>query len=251
MTLVGSAGRPVGRFQTETALRQLAGVEVLIADAGGRRRGAPDDPAVVALRPRLDAAAAIARAAWPPSRPTCATSCCRQRRRGPARGVALRREDAPHHAIRDPDAGSDHGRGRARVRGDPARDGPHRARAVAGLAGRCATARGRRASSSAACWTRSPRSIPKPPTCSTSAARRTPGSRRSAWSGPHRPRRRSARDPVDAGLLRAFGGAMLSSPGPLDRARRRSSRSPRCPTTGARSSASRTSARTTTGCSGC
>ena len=60
-TLVGSADRPVGRFQTETALRQLAGVEVLIADAVSAAEGASADPAVVALRPRLDAAAVTAR----------------------------------------------------------------------------------------------------------------------------------------------------------------------------------------------
>jgi uncharacterized protein (DUF885 family) len=62
-TLVGDAGRPVGRFQTETALRQLAGIEELISDALSAAEGAPDDPAVAALRPRLEAAATTARAA--------------------------------------------------------------------------------------------------------------------------------------------------------------------------------------------
>ena len=62
-TLVGDAGRPVGRFQTETALRQLAGVEVLIADAVSAVDEASADPAIATLRPRLDVAAATARAA--------------------------------------------------------------------------------------------------------------------------------------------------------------------------------------------
>jgi uncharacterized protein (DUF885 family) len=57
-------GRPVGRFQTETALEQLPGVAELIGDAlGDAERAAPDDPAVAALRPRLEAAAAAARSA--------------------------------------------------------------------------------------------------------------------------------------------------------------------------------------------
>jgi len=62
-SLVGDAGRPVGRFQTETALRQLPGIEELIADAVRAVEGAADDPAVAALRPRLDAAAETARRA--------------------------------------------------------------------------------------------------------------------------------------------------------------------------------------------
>ena len=60
--LVGADdGRPVGRFQTETALEQAAGIDELIADALAATED--DDPAVVALRPRLTAAAAAARAA--------------------------------------------------------------------------------------------------------------------------------------------------------------------------------------------
>ncbi len=60
--LVGHAGRLVGRFQTETALRQLSGVEALIADALETVE-ASSDPAVAALDGRLTAAAAGARAA--------------------------------------------------------------------------------------------------------------------------------------------------------------------------------------------
>ena len=74
---------------------------------------------------------------WPPSRPTCATSSCPPATGEGRLGAALfAREDAPHDAIRDAHAGADHGRGRARVRGDPGRDGPPGARALAGLAGR-------------------------------------------------------------------------------------------------------------------
>lgn len=61
--LVGHRGRPVGRFQTETALRQLPGIEELIADALRAAEGATDDPAVGALTTRLTAAAATARRA--------------------------------------------------------------------------------------------------------------------------------------------------------------------------------------------
>ena len=60
--LVGHAGRPVGRFQTETAIKQLAGVEELIGDALRTADGSTD-PAVAAVRPRLVAAAAVARTA--------------------------------------------------------------------------------------------------------------------------------------------------------------------------------------------
>jgi uncharacterized protein (DUF885 family) len=58
-------GRPVGRLQTETAIAQLPGVLELIDDAlaEAERGGAEGDPAVAALRPRLDAAAVAARGA--------------------------------------------------------------------------------------------------------------------------------------------------------------------------------------------
>jgi uncharacterized protein (DUF885 family) len=63
-TLVGEAGRPVGRFQTETALRQLAGIEELIGDAlSAAQEAAADDPEVASLRMRLEAAATTARTA--------------------------------------------------------------------------------------------------------------------------------------------------------------------------------------------
>jgi uncharacterized protein (DUF885 family) len=63
-TLVGVPGRPVGRFQTETALKQLPGVDELIAEAlSSAEAAAPTDPAIEALLPRLIAAADTARAA--------------------------------------------------------------------------------------------------------------------------------------------------------------------------------------------
>ena len=61
--IVGVDGRPVGRFQTETALKQLAGVTELIGDALAEADGHADDPAVAAVTPRLRAAAESARAA--------------------------------------------------------------------------------------------------------------------------------------------------------------------------------------------
>ena len=57
-------GRPVGRFQTETALEQLPGIAELVGDAlGEAQSAAPDDAAVAALLPRLQAAADAARTA--------------------------------------------------------------------------------------------------------------------------------------------------------------------------------------------
>ncbi len=63
VNLVGHGGRQVGRFQTETALKQLPGVEELIGDALAAVAGATDNPAVAALAPRMTAAADSARRA--------------------------------------------------------------------------------------------------------------------------------------------------------------------------------------------
>jgi uncharacterized protein (DUF885 family) len=64
VALVGHAGRPVGRFQTETAVNQLPGVVALIDEALGAAEAVREsDPAVAAVIPRLEAAAATARAA--------------------------------------------------------------------------------------------------------------------------------------------------------------------------------------------
>jgi uncharacterized protein (DUF885 family) len=63
-SLVGHAGRPVGRFQTETALKQLPGIEELIAGAlTAAAEASASDAAVAAVQPRLTAAAETARAA--------------------------------------------------------------------------------------------------------------------------------------------------------------------------------------------
>ncbi len=62
--LVGNGGRPVGRLQTEIALRQLPGITELIGDAlVDAERTAPGDAAVAAIRPRLEAAATTAKGA--------------------------------------------------------------------------------------------------------------------------------------------------------------------------------------------
>ncbi len=62
--LVGHAGRPVSRFHAETALKQLPGIADLIGDAvSAAEVAAPDDPAVAGLLPRLRADAEAARAA--------------------------------------------------------------------------------------------------------------------------------------------------------------------------------------------
>jgi uncharacterized protein (DUF885 family) len=59
--IVGRPDRPVSRFHTETALRQLGGVTELADEAiETGRAAAPDDPAVAAVLPRLEAAARIA-----------------------------------------------------------------------------------------------------------------------------------------------------------------------------------------------
>jgi uncharacterized protein (DUF885 family) len=63
-TLIGMADRPIGRFQTETALKQLPGIDELIADAlTAAEAAAPTDPAVAAVLPHLIASAETARAA--------------------------------------------------------------------------------------------------------------------------------------------------------------------------------------------
>jgi uncharacterized protein (DUF885 family) len=61
--LVGHGERPVSRFHTETALRQLPGIDELIGDALGEADRTAFDPAIATVRPRLDAAAAAAREA--------------------------------------------------------------------------------------------------------------------------------------------------------------------------------------------
>jgi uncharacterized protein (DUF885 family) len=62
-SLVGIDGRPVSRFHAETALAQLPGVAELADDAIREAEAHADDPAVAAVTPRLRAAAETARAA--------------------------------------------------------------------------------------------------------------------------------------------------------------------------------------------
>ncbi len=62
--IVGTPDRPVSRFHTETALGQLAGVGELADDAVREAEGAAaEDPSVAAVLPRLRQAAALAKAA--------------------------------------------------------------------------------------------------------------------------------------------------------------------------------------------
>jgi uncharacterized protein (DUF885 family) len=61
--LVGLPDRPVGRFQTEAALRQLPGIGEQIDEALTAAQGATNDTDVAALLPRLTTAAATARQA--------------------------------------------------------------------------------------------------------------------------------------------------------------------------------------------
>ena len=128
-SLVGHAGRPVGRFQTETALKQLAGIGELVDDAprrppttprhrrGCRGAGAPPDGRG-RDRPRGDR---------PLRGPSARRGPARERGRGPPRPRALRGQDAPHDALRGAHPRPDPRRRRARVRRGPRRDGPARA----------------------------------------------------------------------------------------------------------------------------
>jgi len=61
--LVGTATRPVSRFHAETAVKQIAGIGELADEAVTAGEAARDDPAVSALMPRLRSAAETAKAA--------------------------------------------------------------------------------------------------------------------------------------------------------------------------------------------
>jgi uncharacterized protein (DUF885 family) len=59
--LVGHGGRPVSRFHAETALKQLPGIGDLVGEGlSAGEAAAPDDPSVAAVLPRLRAAAETA-----------------------------------------------------------------------------------------------------------------------------------------------------------------------------------------------
>ncbi len=61
--LVGTDDRPVSRFHTEIAIKQLAGIGELVDEAVAAAEASPDDAAVRAIEPRLREAATTARAA--------------------------------------------------------------------------------------------------------------------------------------------------------------------------------------------
>ncbi len=253
--LVGTPDRPVGRFQTETALRQLPGIDELIADAlAAAEAAAPTDPAVAAspappdrAPPRWPRAAidaferhlrevvlprATARAVSGPScsRPRCATRC------GPRRSP--RSGSWPLPSASTAPSGP-------RWSGSPASCGRPGA----------ATSRPRttRAPSSAASSTRSRSSTRRPHDlldfCRAENARIEAFCR---GAGPHRADRRAARDPVDAGLparvrWRDARLARTARQGPEGVLRDH----PDARRLGRGATPSRTCARTTTGCSGC
>jgi uncharacterized protein (DUF885 family) len=61
--LVGAGDRPVSRFHAETALRQLPGIAELADDAVAAGEAVPDDAATAAVMPRLRAAGDLAKTA--------------------------------------------------------------------------------------------------------------------------------------------------------------------------------------------
>ena len=105
-----------------------------------------------------------------------------ERRRGPARSRAVRGEDAPHDALGDAHPGAHPGRRRTGVRRGPGGDGPPRPRAVAGLARRRARPDDDGALVRGVLDAIAFEHPDAPTSCSTSVARRTPGSRPSAPS---------------------------------------------------------------------
>jgi uncharacterized protein (DUF885 family) len=62
--VIGASPRPVARFHTENAIRQIGGLSELADDAVRAAEAGSADPAVAALAPRVRAAAAVATAAF-------------------------------------------------------------------------------------------------------------------------------------------------------------------------------------------
>ena len=240
--LAGDAGRPVARFHTETALKQLAGLIELVDELSppGRRARRPTPPSP---RPPRLRAAGRRRAPCRRSRPTSATwSCPRSKgegRLGPELFAAKMR-----HTMRlgGADAGADPRRAEREfdaVRGEMIR----LAREV---------------------WPRWLGGEPSP-----DEDRALVRAVLDEIAGEHPAadglldfcraelriesfcRERNviglADEPLDIRwtpvFLRAFGGAMLDAPGPLDRGQKASSRSRRSPTSGRPRKPSRTCAR--------
>ena len=130
---------------------------------------------------------------------------------------ALRGQDAPHDALGDADAGADPGRRRARIRRRPRRDGPPRPRPVAGVVP------GRPIPDDEARLVRGvldaialehPKADDLLDFCRAENARIEAFCAETDLIG-------LADEPLEIQwtpvFLRAFGGAMLSSPGPLDK----------------------------------
>ncbi len=180
--LVGVEGRPVGRFQTEAALRQLPGITELIDDAVAEADGAASDAAVVALTPRLREAAATAKAAL-----GAFETHLRDVVLPASEGDGLLGRDLfarkMRHTMRSDELTAE------RILAAAEREYPRSVPRWSGwpaTCGRRGAATGRSpmttARSSAGSSTRSPPSTPRPTTSSTGAARRPRGSRRSAPS---------------------------------------------------------------------
>ena len=207
----------MSRLHTEIALEHLPGIGELCDEALAMAAAADDDGELATVRARLEPA--TARGPQPPWRRTPGTwrtTCSRPRRAK----VALARTST-RRSCATPSASTSRRRRRGarppRVRRRPGRDGPHRARDVADLRDRCRADRRRHASSGPRSTT-SPPITRRPRRSSTSAAPSSTASRRSAASGtssgsPTSP----SRSPGRPSFLRAFGGAMLMAPGPLDR----------------------------------
>ena len=169
-------GRPVGRFQTETALEPAAGRRRAHRRTRWpqRRRRRPADPAVAAVRPRLEPRPTTARAGRSPtSRRTCATSSCRASEGEGRLGADLFARKL-RHTMRSEDAHAG-----ADPRPRPSASSPPSGRRWSGsrgelwptLAPRTSRRPTTTARSSAASSTRSPASTRRPTSCSTSAAR--------------------------------------------------------------------------------
>ena len=189
-----SSGRAGGRSPGSTPrppIRQIAGIGELADEAVAAAEAAPDDPAVAALLPRLRAAADTApQRPWRASRRTSATSSCRPPRGRAGSGRSSSPQKLRHTLRVDLTTARRPRPGRAGVRGRPRRDGPARPRALADLARRI-----RPMPSAPADGDASRRRQPdrpgrprrdrrgasrRPRSCSTTAARRSPASRRSA-----------------------------------------------------------------------
>ena len=181
---------------------------------------APTDPAIAAAD-----AAPHRRCRHGPRRgrrlrapPGARSSCRRSRGRGPAGSEAVRGQDAPHDALGDADPGPDPGR---RASASSPRSGPRWSGSPASCGRSGAATRPSpttTARSSAASSTRSPFEHPEADDlldfCRAENARIEAFCRERDLIG-------LADEPLDIlwtpVFLRAFGGAMLSSPGPLDK----------------------------------